>query len=118
MHFDPLAVAIDWLDAYRAGSHSILGFYTDEAGLDCGCGGRKELFGRDAIAAYWRRRFAESPAGELLDLQLKDGDAVLEYRVNGAVVKAVLRFDGEGRIRRSFCGPPMGEIVPFRVKRV
>ena len=67
--FDPIAVAIDWLDAYRAASIVIVDLYADEAALRCGCDKSMELHGRAAITEYWRQNFVEKPAGELVDLQ-------------------------------------------------
>jgi len=98
--FDPMAAAIDWLDAYRAAS-----LYAPDAALDCGCGGQKEIVGRAAITEYWRQRFVERPAGELTDLALRGNDVVVSYRVPDGVVRAVLQFDDAGKISRCQCGP-------------
>ena len=103
--FDPMAAAIDWLDAYRAASLSIVNFYAPDAALDCGCGGQKEIVGRAAITEYWRQRFVERPAGELTDLALRGNDVVVSYRVPDGVVRAVLQFDDAGKISRCQCGP-------------
>jgi hypothetical protein len=112
--FDPLAVAIDWLDAYRAKALSIVELYADSAALECACSGAKELYGRAAISEYWRQRFIEKPAGELTDIR-PDGDSVVvSYRVPDGVEQAILRFDDEGRIRRSVCGPAVANVVQLR----
>ena len=38
MSFDPMAIAIDWLDAYRAGNiEAILEMYAEDAVVHCGC---------------------------------------------------------------------------------
>jgi ketosteroid isomerase-like protein len=38
---DPMAVAVDWLDAYRAASiDQIVGIYSPDAVIECACGGR------------------------------------------------------------------------------
>ena len=50
--FDPMAAAIDWLDAYRAASLSIVDLYAELASLECVCGGRRIMVGHDAITAY------------------------------------------------------------------
>jgi hypothetical protein len=112
--FDPMAAAIDWLDAYRAGSISIVDMYAEEAALECTCGGAKVLYGRAGITEYWRERFVERPAGELTDLRQEGDDIVIAYRVPGAVVQAILTFNGEGNIRRSQCGPSEAEVIPMR----
>jgi hypothetical protein len=111
-NFDPMAAAIDWLDTYRAASPSIVDFYSDDAALECGCNGQTVLYGRAALTEYWRQRIAAKPAGELEDLEL-DGDAiVVSYRVPDGVVQASLRFDSEGKIVRSHCGP-YAEVIPL-----
>ena len=59
---DPMAVAVDWLDAYRAARiNQIVGMYSPDAVIECACGGRKIIHGQEGIAAYWRHRFIESP---------------------------------------------------------
>ncbi|WP_407113136.1 nuclear transport factor 2 family protein [Bradyrhizobium sp. LMG 9283] len=61
MSFDPMAVAIDWLDAYRAGDiEAILDMYAEDAVVHCGCGGVKTISGREALRAYWLDRLRES----------------------------------------------------------
>jgi len=103
--FDPMAAAIDWLDAYRAASVSIVDMYAPDGALECDCGGPKALHGRAAIAEYWRRRFVEMPAGELTDLQIDNDAIVVSYLVRDETMRAMLQFDGDGKIRRSRCGP-------------
>jgi hypothetical protein len=103
--FDPMAAAVDWLDAYRAASPSIVDLYADDASLDCDCT-KTSIAGRAAIAAYWQQRFGEMPAGELEDLQ-PDGTAiVVTYRVRDELVQASLNFNDDGKIKRSECGAP------------
>ena len=103
--FDPMAAAIDWLDAYRAASSSIVDLYADGAALECACTRQAIIFGREAIAEYWRQHFMEQPAGELTDLR-PDGDAiVVSYRVPDGIVRAILEFDPSGKIERSRCAP-------------
>jgi hypothetical protein len=102
---DLLAVAIDWLDAYRAGDLFIVDCYADDASLQCDCGGRKDWRGTDAITAYWHQWLVERPAGELIDLQWKGSDVVLDFRVPGGVVRATLIFDADGALLHSRCGP-------------
>jgi hypothetical protein len=109
--FDPMAVAIDWLDAYRAASFSIVDMYASDGALECGCDGSKSIYGRAAMIEYWRHRFDEKPAGELIDLR-PDGDRIIvAYAVPGDTVQAILQFDADGKIKRSLCGPTAGGIV-------
>ena len=103
--FDPMAAAIDWLDAYRAASLSIVDCYAPDAALECCCGGHEQVRGKAAITDYWRQRFLERPAGELTDLTLQANDVVVSYRVPDGIVRAILQFDDDGKIRRCQCGP-------------
>jgi hypothetical protein len=100
-----MAAAIDWLDAYRAAALSIIDMYAVDASLECDCGGAKVLFGRAAITEYWRRRFVEKPAGELVNLHPEGDDVVVSYRVPDGIVQAILKFDGDGKVKSSRCGP-------------
>jgi hypothetical protein len=106
--FDPMAAAVDWLDAYRAASLNIVGMYDESASLECECGGHKLLIGQAAITEYWRQRFAEKPAGALVDLQPNGAYTVVSYRVPDGVVQALLRFNETGKIAMSRCGPTGG----------
>ena len=39
--FDAMAIAVDWLDAYRSAKlDALLNLYDDEASLECRCGGQ------------------------------------------------------------------------------
>jgi hypothetical protein len=50
MSFDPMAAAVDWLDAYRDGDiETILAMYADDAVVHCGCGGMKTISGRQGL---------------------------------------------------------------------
>ena len=46
-----MATAIDWLDAYRAASFSIVEMYAFDGALEYACGAAKTLHGRSAITA-------------------------------------------------------------------
>ena len=60
---DPMAVAVNWLDAYRAARiNQIVGMYSPDAVIECRLWGRR--IGHEGIAAYWRERFVELPALE------------------------------------------------------
>jgi len=105
--FDPMAVAVDWLDAYRARSVSIDDLYTDDAAIMCGCGGEKAVSGPQARKSYWMSRFVEKPAGDLVDLEDRGGDIVaVTYRTPCDVVQAILAIDADsGLITLHRCGP-------------
>ncbi|MGX4804464.1 nuclear transport factor 2 family protein [Bradyrhizobium guangdongense] len=105
--FDPMASAVDWLDAYRANDLSIDDLYTDDALILCGCGGEKAVSGSQNRKSYWSARFVEKPAGDLIDLSERGGDVVaVTYRTSVDVVQAILSFDaGSGLISLHRCGP-------------
>jgi len=103
--FDPMAAAIDWLDAYRANDLSIVDFYALDASLECGCSGQATVIGRNALAEYWRLRFVENPAGELEALQMEGAAVVVSYAVPEGIVQARLNFNDAGEIVRCQCSP-------------
>lgn len=100
--FDPMAVAIDWLDAYRASHLSIAVLYSQNASLEC-CNGQATLIGRAAITEYWQLQLAESPAGKLEGLQAEGDEVVVSYAVLGEVRQTALKFGVAGEIVRSRC---------------
>ena len=103
---DPMAVAVDWLDAYRAARiNQIMGMYSPDAVIDCACGGNKTIHGEEGIAAYWQRRFVESPALDLVDLQVDDGAVAVTYRTSSGIVQALLDVTEDGLIAYCSCGP-------------
>src|SRR5689334_17594161 len=104
--FDPMAIAIDWLDAYRATKlDTILDLYDDEASLECGCGGQKIIVGRAALKEYWIKRFAEAPPIELDDIQPTSDGVALAYQTSEGLVRVVFSFNASGKIGRTHCGP-------------
>ena len=85
--WDPMAVAVDWLDAYRAARiNQMVGMHSPDAVIECACGGRKIIHGQEGIAAYWRHRFIEMPAFDLEDLQTDGGVVVISYRTSSGTV--------------------------------
>jgi hypothetical protein len=106
MSFDPLAAAVDWLDAYRAGDiEAILEMHAENAVVQCGSSGVKTLTGREALRAYWVDRLREDPAAGLDDLQPSHDGAAISYITRTGVVSAVLVFDRAGKIKTLNCGP-------------
>ncbi|WP_334389316.1 nuclear transport factor 2 family protein [Bradyrhizobium sp. AZCC 2262] len=101
-----MAVAVDWLDAYRAARiNQIMGMHSPDAVVEYACGGRKINHGQEGIAAYWRHRFITMPALELEDLQVDGGAVVISYRTSGGIVQALLDIAEDGMINRCRCGP-------------
>ncbi|WGD54948.1 nuclear transport factor 2 family protein [Bradyrhizobium sp. CB1650] len=58
MSFDPMAAAVDWLDAYHAGESMRL--YADDAVIHCACEGMKTITGKEGMRA-WVQRIREYP---------------------------------------------------------
>lgn len=110
MSFDPMAAAIDWLDAYRAGDiEAILDMYAEDAVVHCGCGGVKTITSREALRAYWIDRLRKHPAGKLYDLNPSHNDGTtISYITNTGVMSAVFAFDAAGRIKELNCNPSHG----------
>jgi hypothetical protein len=103
--FDPMAAAINWLDAYRDADLSIVDLYSADAMLECGCNGETLITGKAALTEYWRSRFAEKPAGVLERLRVSGKTVVVSYAVPHGIVEANLKFNDAGRIIRTQCGP-------------
>jgi ketosteroid isomerase-like protein len=61
MSFDPMAAAVDWLDAYRAGDiDAILEMYADDAVVYCDCD-EVAITGREGLRAYWAACLRKAP---------------------------------------------------------
>ncbi|WP_375304983.1 nuclear transport factor 2 family protein [Bradyrhizobium sp. A11] len=104
--FDPMAVAVDWLDAYRAGDiEALLDLHADDAVVHCGCSGVQTVTGREALRAYWIEHLRRYPAGSLDDLNPSDRGTVISYLTSTGVMSAVLAFDTSGRIKVLDCSP-------------
>jgi hypothetical protein len=101
MSFDPMAAAIDWLDAYRAGDiEGSLRMYADDAVVRCGCGGTKTITGKERLRAYWLERLREYPAFDLDNLQPTNVGTLISYVSRDGIVKAVLTFNASGLVAR------------------
>ena len=107
MSFDPMAVAVDWLDAYRAGDiEAILKMYAEDAVVHCGCGGVKTITGSEALRAYWVDRLRKHPAGKLDNLNpLHNDGAIISYITNTGVMCALFAFDATNKIKELNCNP-------------
>jgi hypothetical protein len=103
---DPLAIAIDWLDAYRDRALSrLLELHDDEAVTECQCNSQAIIVGKVALAHYWKDRFEAKPALELEDIALDGTSVRLSYRTFDGLVSALLDMDASGKIIRTRCGP-------------
>lgn len=101
MSFDPMAAAVDWLDAYRSGDlETILGLYSDIATIECGCGGATTINGREALRVYWERRLRDYPAADLDDLQpAREGAAVTYAAAPASALTSNLMLRGRSSSR-------------------
>jgi hypothetical protein len=107
MSFDPMAAAIDWLDAYRSSDlEPLLKMFADDAVIECGCCAMTSLVGKKAARAYWRQRFMDCAPSDLTDVQLIRDGAAISYRVRNGVVAANLEFNAKGKIAFLQIGPP------------
>ena len=105
MTFDPMAAAMDWLDAYRTGNiEAILEMYAADAVIECGCD-KLAVRGKEAVRAYWQQRIRNYPVAELDDLKPSEAGAQVCYASGDGIVAATLEFDGDGRIAVQRCGP-------------
>jgi ketosteroid isomerase-like protein len=112
--FDAMAIAVDWLDAYRAEKlDTLLDLYDDDACLECGCGGQKVLVGKPALRQYWLQRFAETTPLELDDIEPVGDGVALAYQTAEGLVRVVFSFNATGKIARTHCGRS-AEITPLR----
>jgi ketosteroid isomerase-like protein len=106
MSFDPMAAAVDWLDAYRDGDlETILAMHADDAVVHCGRGGMKTISGREGLRAYWVDRLKNSPAFKLDNLQPTKDGAIISNLARDGIVRAILTFNASGKIAASTCGP-------------
>jgi SnoaL-like domain len=108
MSFDPVAAAIDWLDAYRSSDlEQLLKMFADNAVIECGCCAMTTLTGKKAARAYWRQRFWDCVPFDLItDIQPTGEGATISYRARDGVVAAVLEFNSKGKIAFLRMGPP------------
>jgi hypothetical protein len=79
--------------------------YSSDGVIECACGGRKIIQGKEGISAYWRCRFLQIPALELEELQTDGGAVVVSYRTSSGIVQALLDIADDGLITRCRCGP-------------
>jgi limonene-1,2-epoxide hydrolase len=106
MSFDPMAAAVDWLDAYRSGDlKTILRMYADDAVVECGCGGMKTITGKQGLRAYWQQRLKDYPASDLDDVRPAAEGALISYCASDTIIAAVLQFDANGQIALMRCAP-------------
>ena len=106
--FDPLGVAVDWLDAGKLGDlNGLLGLYDEWATLECYCE-RVILTGRQSLSAYWASKLKSrlAAAFTLHDIAPTSDGVQLDYQgYDGKPVRLHFRFAPSGKIAHSSCGP-------------
>jgi hypothetical protein len=106
--FDPLAVAVDWLEAGKLGDlDGLLGLYDEQATLECDCEG-VVLMGRQSLSAYWAPKLERKlTAAFTLNNIAPTGDGVqVDYQsYEGKPVRIHFRFTPSGKIAHTRCDP-------------
>jgi hypothetical protein len=106
MSFDPMAAAVDWLEAYRVGDiDAIVEMHADDAVVHCGCGCIRIITEKEALRAYFVKLLQEYPVSDLNDLQPLGEGTMISYIARGRVVTAILTFNASGQIASLSCGP-------------
>jgi hypothetical protein len=107
MSFDPMAAAIDWLDAYRSSDlEFMLGMFADDAVVQCGCCAMTTISGKESFRAYWAQRFQDCAASDLEDLRPSGSGASISYITRAGTVAADMQFNRDGRIAFLRLGAP------------
>src|ERR1700761_9834990 len=108
MSFDPMAAAIDWLDAYRSADiEFVLGMFADDAVVECGCCAMTKVIGREELRLYWAERFRDCAALDLEDLHPSASGASISYATRAGIVAVDMRFDAGGKIVSLRLGRPL-----------
>jgi hypothetical protein len=111
--FDPLALAVDWLDSCRARSlENLLELYDARGSLSCACAGPYIYQGREDIARYWSPRLEKAvphafSLTELTPADSNDRPCVLLDHVgyDGKPVQVRFLFTKAGKIAQTICTP-------------
>jgi ketosteroid isomerase-like protein len=107
MSFDPMAAAIDWLDAYRSSDiELVLSMFADDAVVHCDCCAMTTLCGKESFRAYWTQRFQDCAASDLEDLQPSGSGTLISYVTRAGTVAADVQFDRDGKIAFLRLGVP------------
>jgi hypothetical protein len=104
--FDPVAIAVDWLDAAQLGDlDGLLDLYDERATLECNTEG-VTLTGREALWAYWAPKL-DSPSEDAFAIDdmvlISDGVQVDYQSGEGKPVRIHFRFTPSGKIEYTRC---------------
>lgn len=109
--FDPLAVAVDWLDACRRGDlDDLLGLYDERTTLKCDCEG-VVLTGLQSLSAYWAPKLESKLASAFIPDNMtptSDGVQVDYQSYEGKPVRMHFGFTPSGKIAHANCSPLLG----------
>ena len=109
--FDPLAVAVDWLDACRRGDlDGLLGLYDERTTLKCDCEG-VVLTGHQSLSAYWAPKLESKLASAFIPDNMtptSDGVQVDYQSYEGKPVRMHFGFTPSGKIAHANCSPLLG----------
>lgn len=107
--FDPIAVVVDWLDACRRRDlDGLLDLYAPGASLECRCAEGTVSTGRAGLASYWGPRLAGlvPNAFGLEEIEPTADGVQLDYvRHDGATIRMLFTFTGDGKIMQARCAP-------------
>ena len=99
MSFDPMAAAIDWLDAYRARDlNAIVQMHADSAVVDCRCCVRETVASKARLMAFWKERLDDCVPSELSDLKPVANGTSISFDAEGKI--AYMEWGALGAPRR------------------
>jgi hypothetical protein len=106
---DPLIQVRRWMTMAKAGDLTgLVGIYSEDATLECGCNNQAAYVGSGAIWEYWapKLRSAVPLAFSLVKATRDDERVMVEYLgYEAKPITMVLTFDAMGKIARSECAP-------------
>ncbi|MGV3633945.1 MAG: nuclear transport factor 2 family protein [Pseudorhodoplanes sp.] len=106
---DPLIQVRRWMTMAKAGDlTALVGMYSENASLECGCAGQVAYVGSTAIREYWSPKL-RSPAPlafSLIKATRDNARVVVEYLgYEAKPITMIVTFDATGKIARSECAP-------------
>jgi hypothetical protein len=106
---DPLIQVRRWMTMAKAGDLTgLVGMYSEDATLECGCTSQAAYVGSGAIWEYWAPKLQSAVplAFSLVKATRDDPRVVVEYLgYEAKPITMILTFDATGKIARSECAP-------------
>ena len=107
--FDPIGLAMDWLETCKRKQLSALTeLYAETAIVECECEGVGKFIGHGRILEYWQPKFALPPPRpfKLEQIWPEAAGIALVYRfMDLPLARVSFQFDAAGKIVRSRCRP-------------